>query len=343
MGKISRFTLCLVIGGCGFMGRHLVEGLLAEGYQVRVYDIKYGNYDDRVEFFQGDLFDITLLHTALKGVDILFHTISLDFGQDIRSEIHRVNVRGTELLLNACLKMRINKFILTSNCAVISNLGSHIRDGREFQSYSEIPIDYAFHTKIQQEQLVLLANSAEMMTASVRVFGVFGPHPSRIISSDLRIDTNFKIGSGKNKSDFTYVDNAIYGHILTAQHLFPCSPVCGQAYNITNGQPVSFYGFFSKLSEGFEYSVPRKCLPYWLIMSVAIVLNILYSLLSVCHINININNSLTMSSVNLAGRDNYFSIEKSRVQLGFKPIYTLEEGLHRTIGQVRSRKLDKSS
>ena len=47
--------LCTVVGGCGFLGRHLVEGLLAKGYQVQVFDLRKTFEDDRVKFFTGDL------------------------------------------------------------------------------------------------------------------------------------------------------------------------------------------------------------------------------------------------------------------------------------------------
>ena len=47
--------VCTVVGGGGFLGRHLVEGLLAWGYQVQVFDLRPTFQDDRVTFFTGDL------------------------------------------------------------------------------------------------------------------------------------------------------------------------------------------------------------------------------------------------------------------------------------------------
>ena len=47
--------LCAVVGGCGFLGRHLVEKLVERGYQVNVFDIRKSFEDDRVNFFVGDL------------------------------------------------------------------------------------------------------------------------------------------------------------------------------------------------------------------------------------------------------------------------------------------------
>ena len=47
--------VCTVVGGCGFLGRHMVETLLSRGYQVKVFDLRITFDDERVQFFTGDL------------------------------------------------------------------------------------------------------------------------------------------------------------------------------------------------------------------------------------------------------------------------------------------------
>ena len=51
----AQSKVCAVVGGCGFLGRHLTEGLLERGYQVNVFDLKITFENDQVRFFTGDL------------------------------------------------------------------------------------------------------------------------------------------------------------------------------------------------------------------------------------------------------------------------------------------------
>ena len=76
--------LALVTGGAGFIGSHLVEGLLARGYGVRVLDnfatstrenIKH--LTDKIELLEGDIRNLTTLHMAMRKVDFVFHHAAL--------------------------------------------------------------------------------------------------------------------------------------------------------------------------------------------------------------------------------------------------------------------------
>ena len=73
---------CLVIGGCGFIGSHLVDELLANGHSIRVFDRKPEQFRPplpRVDYQYGDFRDKSSMAEALTGVDIVFHTASTTF------------------------------------------------------------------------------------------------------------------------------------------------------------------------------------------------------------------------------------------------------------------------
>ena len=70
------WQVAVVIGGCGFLGRHLVEGLVARGYRVRVFDLRATFTQEGVEFHTGDLCKKEDLLPVLDGVSVVFHTAS---------------------------------------------------------------------------------------------------------------------------------------------------------------------------------------------------------------------------------------------------------------------------
>ena len=75
---------CLVTGGCGCIGSHIVRGLLEAGHTVRVLDNlctgkreNLAEVADRVELFHGDINDSVVVQEALRGVDRVFHQAAL--------------------------------------------------------------------------------------------------------------------------------------------------------------------------------------------------------------------------------------------------------------------------
>lgn len=336
MGENSRRETCLVIGGCSFIGQHLIAGLLADGFKVRLLDTRGTCKSEDVTVIRGDFCDVTELESALQDIDVVFHCVSLCSSDGNARMVDRVNIHATRVLVEACSSSNVSKLILVSSCSVISELGKHTRNGRECQPYARRPLDSSFRAKVSQEQLVLAANSPSLMTASVRVFAVFGPDDSTTSHDLFSINTSrYAVGSGRNISDFTYVGNVVHGLILASDHLYPSSPVCGQAYNITNGEPVSFNWLLGYVVEGMERDFPRKRIPFWLMFGFAFLLNIVYSIFSVCELNF--RTSLTLPSVTEAGKDNYFCIDKARAQLGYKPLYSMRQGLDITIHSLRDR------
>jgi UDP-glucose 4-epimerase len=115
---------CLVLGGCGFMGSHIVDGLIESGYQVRIFDKV--NVDTRnishlihsVELMEGDFIDEVALARAVKEIDYIFHFIGTTLPKsstdnpvyDVQS-----NVVSTLKLFDLALKEKIKKIIFASS------------------------------------------------------------------------------------------------------------------------------------------------------------------------------------------------------------------------------------
>jgi UDP-glucose 4-epimerase len=111
----------LVLGGCGFIGSHVVDGLLAAGHSVRVYDRAPELFRvplSGVDYSYGDFTDVPLLVEALEGVDVVYHLISttvpstsnLDPVADVQG-----NLINTLRLLHLLIQKRINKIVFLSS------------------------------------------------------------------------------------------------------------------------------------------------------------------------------------------------------------------------------------
>lgn len=116
---------CLVLGGDGFLGSHLVDDLVERGYDVRVFDrfhqgrIKNLNHlKGKIEFHKGDFLKKQDLSRALRGIDYVFHFVSLSTpastANDPQREI-KLNLEGTLQLLDLCVKHGVQKVIFPSS------------------------------------------------------------------------------------------------------------------------------------------------------------------------------------------------------------------------------------
>jgi sterol-4alpha-carboxylate 3-dehydrogenase (decarboxylating) len=176
VGKVA-----VVVGGCGFLGRHLVEGLVARGYRVRAFDLRTTFTQEGVEFHTGNLCQKEDLLPVLRGANVVFHTASPPPSSNDRELFYTVNVRGTQTLLGACLQAGVRRLVLTSSASVVYE-GTDIQNGTEDLPYAASPMDYYTETKILQEKLVLEFNdSGRILTVAVRPHGIFGPRDPQML------------------------------------------------------------------------------------------------------------------------------------------------------------------
>ncbi|AWP12264.1 putative sterol-4-alpha-carboxylate 3-dehydrogenase decarboxylating [Scophthalmus maximus] len=324
---------CAVIGGSGFLGRHLVEKLLDRGYSVSVFDIRQSYELPGVTFHQGDLCDPQALLPALRDVSLVFHCASPAPGSDNRALFESVNIQGTRTIIQACIKAGVQKLVLTSSASVVFE-GTDIKNGGEDLPYAKKPIDYYTETKIEQEKLVLGACDKEkgFLTVAIRPHGIFGPRDPQLVP--ILVDTacrgkmKFIIGDGTNLVDFTFVENVVHGHILAAERLRPDSPICGKPYHITNDEPVRFWDFMSEVLVGLGYAAPRYHLPYTLVYGLALLLWLLALILRPL---VSFRPTFTPMRVALAGTHHYYSCERAKQDMGYKPVVGLKEGIARTV------------
>ncbi|KAI8913533.1 3-beta hydroxysteroid dehydrogenase/isomerase family-domain-containing protein [Gorgonomyces haynaldii] len=272
----------------------------------------------------------------MKGVKCVIHTASPIHGKP-SAVYFKVNVEGTHNIIAACKRNNVQKLVFTSSCGVIYN-GQDLINADETTPYCKVHMDAYNETKAIAEEAVLKANGDGLYTCSIRPSGIFGPHDAQgslaIVEAAERGQYKVKIGANQNLFDVTYVDNAAHCHILAADKLGVDELVGGQAFIVTNDQPVFFWDYPSALLDGLGYKgIQRTTIPLSVGFALAYMVDAFVALLSPFVV---LHPTLTAFRIKVVSGTRYFNINKAKTILGYKPIVPYEEAIRRTVEFWRS-------
>lgn len=329
---------CLVTGGAGFLGKHLVDKLLASGkYDVVVFDIRDSG-DPRVNTIVGDLRDPKQVEDALAGVDVVFHCATAApaaANTANKTLMYDVNVKGTQNIIDGCVAQSVNTLVYTSSASVVFD-GKDLIKADESMHYAQKPIDYYTETKILGERLVLASNKRSgLATIALRPSGIFGEHDPLLVpltvANAKKGKMKYIIGSGRNLMDFTYVGNVAQAHLLAADALEKGvhAKCAGRAYFITNADPQPFWGFLGDFLEPLGYTRPSKKLPWQLIFFIAVVVQFIISLLK--PFKEIPPSEFTPMRIRIAKANRQLDCSRAREDLGYIPEVSIKDALDRTV------------
>ncbi|KAH8824934.1 C-3 sterol dehydrogenase [Flagelloscypha sp. PMI_526] len=217
---MSSRDIFLVIGGSGFLGRHIVEQLKERGDSVTVFDVVQRYHD--TPFYSGDLCDQELVSDVLRksGTTCIIHCASPHGESNDPGLFFRVNVEGTKAVIAAAVQAGVKKLVYTSSAGVLYS-GEDLMDVDERTPYPTKSFDAYNESKAKGEQAVLEANGKSgLYTVALRPAGIFGPGDRQALKGfhDAFMDnkTGVQIGNNTNLTDWTYVGNVAYAHLLAA-------------------------------------------------------------------------------------------------------------------------------
>ncbi len=251
---------CLVTGGAGFIGSHLVDALLARGHEVIVIDdLSEGKRENlahcmgRIEFFHDTILNEALLKRAMPGVDWVFHQAALravPWSFLRPAEYHEVNITGTYRLLVAARDAGVKRFVFASSSSVYGNVERFPQD----EGMPCAPISPYALTKVAGElYLRMFQELYGLETVSLRYFNVFGPRQDPTSQYAIVVPLFIDIlrraqspevhGDGLQAKDFTYIQNVVDANLLAAT----TAGVGGQVFNIGCGESHSVLELLSIL------------------------------------------------------------------------------------------------
>lgn len=270
----------LVTGGAGFIGSHIVERLLKDGYFVRVLDnfssgkeenlsfIKNNPlYANRYTLIKGDIRDKSACGKACENIDYVLHQAALRSVPRSMKEpesYNEVNISGTLNLLQAAAKARIKRLIFASSSSVY---GDTDQFPEQEAAYPLLISPYAL-TKLAGEYYCrIFAEFFNLQTVCLRYFNVFGPRQAlddeyavvipKFIHCILRNEPPPIFGSGRQSRDFTYIDNVVSANILAAT----APDIKHEIVNVANGKDHTVLELVALLNKIIGKNIAPKFLP----------------------------------------------------------------------------------
>jgi nucleoside-diphosphate-sugar epimerase len=273
---MSGARTALVTGGAGFIGSHLVDGLVDEGWRVRVLDdFSSGREEnlarsaERVELLRGDLRDRALVGRAVAGVEVVFHQAAVPSVPRSVAEPERtndVNVTGTLGLLEAARQAGARRVVFAASSSAYG-------DTPELPKVESMPphplSPYALQKYAGEVYCRLYHELYGLETVALRYFNVYGPRQDpqseyaavipRFVTACLAGRAPRVNGDGEQTRDFTYVGDAVQANRLAADA--PKAP--GAVVNVAGGRRISLNQLLARIREVTgaevepEYGPPR--------------------------------------------------------------------------------------
>jgi len=264
----------VVTGGAGFIGSHIVDGLLAIGTEVVVIDdLSTGSKDnikhvhDKIKFVQGSITNVDLLKEFFKGAYAVIHQAaipsvpkSIEFPLDTQ----HANIVGTLSVFLAARDTGVDRVVYASSSSVYGDTPGLPR----VETMPTSPLSPYAVQKNTGEMYGKVFNSIYgLKTIGLRYFNIFGPRQnpnspySAVIPKFIKLiksgETPVIFGDGEHTRDFTYVENVVQANIgaLRTRQGF------GEAYNIAGGKQISLNDLVKKINAELGTSVSALYVP----------------------------------------------------------------------------------
>ena len=292
----------LVTGATGFLGKYVIDELLAHDYTIVAFGRNEKNgkalENDRVQFIKGDLSSIEELRQAFQSVDAVVHAGALSSAWGPWKAFYQANVVGTKNVLELCREYAVKRLVYVSSPSIYA-AGKDQLNIKESDAPKENHLNNYIRSKLASEKL--FSDYSDVPSIILRPRGLFGVGDTSILPRVLRLSRKIGIPlirGGEQLMDMTCVENVA----LAIRLALEAKEAHGQVYNITNGEPKTF--------------------PAGLVAGAAYSLEGVYRLF-----HLKAEPPLTRYTYYLLRYSQTLDIQKAQTELGYYPKMTIEEGI----------------
>ncbi|NTV01843.1 MAG: SDR family NAD(P)-dependent oxidoreductase [Chlorobiaceae bacterium] len=321
----------LVTGASGFIGSHLVDRCLLEGYAVRAL-VRKGNpaiaalRRAGVEVVEGDVRDDAAVDDGVKGCGLVFHAAAITSDWGPMQDFVDINVGGTRRVCDAALRYRVGRVVHISSFECFA----HYRLDRidEKSPYAPRGASYA-DTKIGSTVEAWAASKRGLELCVLHPVWVYGPRDRTLfplLADGIRRGQMF-YWSRNARMSLVYIDNLVDLCMLAATR----PEASGEAFLACDDEAMTFEGLCERIAAGIGSSPPFLHLPYGLVHALAGAMEWAFRTAGS-----STRPLLTRQAVEVLASRAVVDVSKARDLLGWRSAVPQEEGIRRTLDWLKA-------
>lgn len=232
---------CLVTGGSGFIGSHVVDCLFEKGHDVRIFDLRHSRHAPNCDHFIGSILDLEALREAMNGVEAVFHLAAVADVNDVLADplyAENVNARGTANVLEAARRSGVARVIYGSTTWVYGDSPGKTAD-------EDTPILPPAHlytaTKLAGEHYCRAYGALYGLKCTVLRYGIpYGPRARDravipvFVNKARRGEPIVISGDGSQFRQFVYVKDLAKGNVMALKE-----GAEGRTYNLDGAKKIT--------------------------------------------------------------------------------------------------------
>lgn len=340
-----------LVVGTGFLGSKLIHALLLRGEKkVRAFDIDPEALAPELkdhpclEYIQGDVTHEKDIQAACDGVDTVYCTFAIIRYYErlpVYAELsERINVGGTDRVLEACIEQGVKRLVHTSTSNVCVSPDLAAMDMSEKSPYvtrRNSPNHYGWTKALAEQRVLETSGKNGLIAASIRpCSGIFGRRDKMNLERLLK-NRQAVMVKPRAYMDYVFVDNVAWGHLLLERAMQDGNPgVEGEAFCVGNEEPMSSEDFYFT-AKAFIPNLRINYTPFVMVRLLAYGVETLQRLIPSRLTPDKVGDLAICSPAMLDTCLTYvFKTTKAKDVLGYQPIYTVDQGIQKSVREYEA-------